>query len=467
MKRLTTLLMALCMVMGTAAMASALEVQVSGVWDTSFRFNDNLGFSEEDENDHFDARSRFRPQIEFIASENLRGVLQLQIGSIGWGDEKQGGALDTTSTSATVRRAYIDWNVADTSLNFKIGLQNLSFPSATRGNPFFGANVAGIIGTVGFTDEVSMNAFWARPFRNTDADKLKDNDMDLFGLVLDVNMDSFSISPWFAYASIGGQSGYWEYFNNYTWGTSSSAGAYGAKGNTDVYATGLALKLVPVENLTIGLDAMYAKMDNDEYSKDNFGSRYYAIEGDGYYMALTVDYAMDWGTPGIFAWYSSGDSNSDQRNAKFGRMPSLGFDNGVAMTRMGFMGSYGHGMDSVVTATGTGTWGVGLQIADVSFVEKLSHTARVAYYEGTNAKSEPSDWLVGAFGDSIYLTKEDYAFEVNFDTQYQIYENFTAVLELGWIYMDLDNKTFEYRKRQPDGVDENAYNANLILRYAF
>ncbi|MDL2307429.1 outer membrane homotrimeric porin [Desulfovibrio sp. OttesenSCG-928-C06] len=462
MKRLTTLLLALCMVLGTATLASALEVQISGVWENNFRFSDNLGFSKDDEGDHFDPRTRFRPQIEFIASENLRGVLQLQFGSIKWGDKESGGALDTTNTSGTVRRAYIDWNVADTSLNFKIGLQNLSFPSATRGNPFFGANVAGIIGTVGFTDEVSMNAFWARPFRNTADGKLKDNDMDLFGIVLDVNMAGFSISPWLAYASIGNQSGWWEYADGYTgWGDINKANPNTMADESDVYAGGIAVKVMPTDALTLGFDAMYAKLENDG-RKGNAGP-----EGDGFYFALTADYAMDWGTPGAFAWYASGDSKSDRNKGKFGRMPALGWDNGVAMTRMGFMGSYGHGVDTVVTGTGIGTWGFGLQIADMSFIEKLSHTVRVAYYTGTNAKVDASTGAepVGAFGDVVYMTKKDYAFEVNFDTQYQIYENFTAVLELGWIYMDLDKKGFEYRGSSLE--DENAYNANLILRYAF
>ena len=457
--------MALCMVLGTATLASALEVQVSGVWDTSFRFNDNLAFNEDDVRDHFEVRSRFRPQVEFIASENIRGVLQMQIGSIKWGDKDSGGALDTTNTSARVRRAYIDWNVADTSLNVKMGLQHLAFPSAVRGNPFFGANVAGVIASVSITDEINVSGFWARPHLSTGYNNdYKDNQTDLFGIIADFDFDTFSISPWVAYSKVGNASGFWEYGDNFISGGDLKAGAFGFDDDADVFAGGIAVKVVPFENLTIGFDGAYATMDNDGRGKKYANQ---APEGDGYFFALSVDYALDWGTPGIFGWYSSGDSKSDRRKGKFGRMMTMGPDDGVAFTRLGFTGSFGHGMDSIVGYTGAGTWGVGLQIADISFIEKLSHTVRVAYYEGTNAKlGDPDTDPVAVFGESVYMTRKDYAIEANLDSQYQIYENFTAVLELGYIYMDLDKNGFEYNERNGD-VDENAWQANLIFRYAF
>ena len=282
----------------------------------------------------------------------------------------------------------------------------------------------------------------------------------MFGLIVDLNFESFAIAPWAAYASIGSYSGYWEY--GYNFSEVPMPGAVNFVDKAEVYAGGIAAKIMPSDSLTLGFDGVYAIMDNGG-RKDGVQ----APEGEGFYTALTVDYALNWGTPGLFAWYASGDSKRDRDKGKFGRLVTLGPDDGVALTRMGFTGSYGYGLDSVVSYTAAGTWGIGLQLADVSFVENLSHTARVAYYQGTNAKMRDGERSrgVGVFGDNLYLTKEDYAFEVNLDSEYQMYENLTVVLELGWIYLDLDKKGYEYRGS--NNKDESAYNANLIFRHAF
>lgn len=65
--------------------------------------------------------------------------------------------------------------------------------------------------------------------------------------------------------------------------------------------------------------------------------------------------------------------------------------------------------------TGTGTWGIGLQLADVSFINDLSHTLRFAYMRGTNSHKLVRDGYDLRLAEDFYLTNKDQAFEVNFD----------------------------------------------------
>ena len=460
MKRILTLMLGVAFILGAAAQSSALEVQVSGEMDTIFGFSDNPGFSDDDVRDHFFARQRYRIGVDFIASENLRGVLQFQIGTMEWGSADDGAQLDTTSATAKVRRAYIDWNVPDTSLNVKMGLQYIALPSAVFGNPFFGANAAGIVLSAGLNDNITLSGIWARPWHSSDS--VKDNDTDMFAIVADFNYDSFAISPWFSYTAVGANSGFWTEgygpLHDPVYWTSDSGYGYDESGDADIIAGGIAVTVTPIDDLEIKFDGMYARLNNDGRNSDTM-----APEGDGWLVALAVDYSMDWGTPGGFVWYASGDSKSDQENHKTGRMPILGGDDGFAATRLAFPGSFSAGDDTWISTSGVGTWGLGVQIADISFVEDLSHLVRVAYIQGTNHKDAVPDLYTG---DEVFLTKRDWAIEIDFDTEYKIYENFTALLELSYIYLDLDKKSGEYAARGGD-VDENAWNAQITFSYAF
>lgn len=119
--------------------------------------------------------------------------------------------------------------------------------------------------------------------------------------------------------------------------------------------------------------------------------------------------------------------------------------------------------DSLLTVSGAGTWGVGLQLADISFIENLKHTLRVAYIKGTNdaemAKNGHAD--LKQDGNGLYLTDEDSAWEVNFDHTYNIYENLALIVEMGYIKLDVDEDTWgnaEY---------DDAMKLGFNLKYSF
>ena len=156
-------------------------------------------------------------------------------------------------------------------------------------------------------------------------------------------------------------------------------------------------------------------------------------------------------------------------------MPVLGNDGGsFSATSFGMNGYYGignGGNTNLISGTATGTWGIGIQFADVSFVEDLSHTLRFAYYRGTNdsaaVKNSNAHWPMKWYADGMYLTDMDSVFEVNFDHRYQIYENLEAVLELGYLHLDADKGT--WRKRsvgQSFDSNDDAWKAEINFRYS-
>jgi hypothetical protein len=205
----------------------------------------------------------------------------------------------------------------------------------------------------------------------------------------------------------------------------------------------------------------------------------------GWLIAATLDYKLNFGssfsaTPGIFGWWASGDSKSNMENGQLGRLPNIGTNGGNFKPT-----SFGHGgyFNSIsqyanvgdIGGTGTGTWGIGIQLANASFIKDLSHTLRFAYYRGTNdadvVRSED-----GGLGlapryrdDGLYLTTKDSVFEINFDHQYKIYENLTAALELGWLRLNSDEETWGPLNRNHSEGHENtsAWKAQVYLTYSF
>ncbi len=219
------------------------------------------------------------------------------------------------------------------------------------------------------------------------------------------------------------------------------------------------------------------------YTADNFASHYIDAQGQDQYLVGSrvdskrsgwlikglIEYKMDWGTPGLFAWYGSGDDNDVKNGSEM--MP---FVNPYG-TFTSFMGGEGLGWQPGLSyeqmTNYSGTWGIGLQVTDLSFMEDLSHVIRIAYWGGTNS-SEMTDYIetpyLGNNGRGMYLTEDDYLVEINFDTKYQIYDNLSAHLQLGYIFNGIDHdnyRTWDGRDRLGDARD--GYKATLTFNYSF
>ncbi len=471
MKRiLCAVLTAACLLAGVAT-AQAVDVKISGQWDFAFGRHDNTGLVRDSTEDHSVAYQRIRNQIHFIASEQLQGVLQFEIGKTFWGRNgsggSSGGALDADGVNIKTRRAYLDWVVPQTNLAFRMGLQGLTLPNAVAGNPVFDADVAAIVGSYKFNDMISLTAFWARPFDDRGADpannRLQD-EMDMFGFTLPITGNGWSVTPWGMYASIGGESGYWNYMNGY-WGTSNLSSDIQA-GRADAWWAAASTQLDLFSPLSIKADLMYGRLDNEKVGDINkYGA--WQVETKGWFVTAALDYDLDWSIPGIFGWYASGDDKGDAQEGKFGRMPVVGIDQTFYPTSFGFGGNQSIMDDTIISSTGMGTWGIGAQIANVSFVDSLSHVLRVAYYRGTNDAGVVRDLglLPNFCGEQQYLTDKDHVWEVNLNSKYEVYENFAIFLELAYLRLDRSKDVWQDMGRYSGS--ENAWKQQILFQYKF
>ena len=512
MKRILTLALAAGMLFGAATGAKAIDFKASGEWLVGFGAGDGslLRSTREvgqkrtraDQEDIFNAAQRFRLQLDAVASESLSGTVFFEIGDQFWGRNGEGAALGADGTNVIkVKNAYIDWLVPNTDLRLRMGLQAIAMPNVAGGSAIMDGDAAGVVASYQFNENVGLTALWMRPlndnYTGTTADgqpygngytNYLDN-MDLFALMLPLNFDGVSLTPW---AMLGFQGrnarfneggvetadgvlgytlpGYYPEFNGFALGETSKA--YGT-----MFWAGLPIALTLWDPLNVELDINYGyveAMGRYDVLKRGVDLRRGSTQRQGWLIKALVEYKMDWGTPGIFGWYASGDDGNIKNGSE--RLPSLNGNAGFTS----FMGTAdadwsGRGNLYEKTLTIDGTWGIGVQVADMSFVENLNHTFRVAYWGGTNSPSmvkymnSSYAWNSGAYNqDGPYLTTNDGLLEFNLVNSYQIYENLEANLELGYIVNMIDRNTWKHSSYNQQGFSkQDAWKAQLILAYTF
>lgn len=499
MKRIVTLLLAAGLVLGAAAGSQAADIKAKGTWEFGFEFSDRT-FQKHDGEDTFKAQQRLRTQIDVIASESLKGVVFLEMGHTNWGNAKQGGALGTDGKEVEVRYSYVDWVIPQTDAKVRMGLQPFALPDFTVGNPILGggnAQGAGVIVSGDFSENVGASLFWLRA-ENDNVGSWEDakggmhrfsDEMDFIGLTVPLTFDGVKVTPWAMYGSIGRDSfptagynadNYPTYNNNKPWnnsrGASMAAGLLPASSvpelSTDTRANawwiGFGGEVTAFAPFRVALDAAYGSVDmGQERGSKELRGKEFDIKRSGWYTSLLAEYKLDVVTPGLLFWYSSGDDSNGWDGSE--RLPTI--QGSWAPTSYGFDAAVYNTANCLVSETLNGTWGVTLQLKDISFMEDLSHVFRVAYYAGTNNKAmAEKGWVSSpwddqnATGTGLYLTTKDHAWEVNFDTQYNIYKDLTLVLELGYINLKIDEDVWGLNSND---IRKNNFKAGVNLTYAF
>ena len=519
MKKLMTLALAAGMLFGAATGASAIDFKAKGQWLFGFGLaNTDLTSKENnaksDKGDDFSAIQRIRMQLDAVASESLSGTLYFEIGNQNWGRSDQGGALGADGNNVIkVKRAYLDWLVPNTDLKFRMGLQGVALPNKAGGSAVMDTDVAGVTASYTFNENVALTALWARPFNDNYGGNAADgkygyanylDNMDLFALMLDLKFDGVQATPWVMYGAAGRNA--WDavnlpknadgdaYFNDgrpdftlnvypgttYAGGWNPSSNLYGS-----MFWAGLPVAITMWDPLNIEFDINYGYVES--YGRYNTVKRYTAgwdkiVRGNtqrqGWLAKALVEYKMDWGVPGIFGWYASGDDGNVKNGSE--RMPSIA-PMGNFTSFMGD-GNLGWWLNDYNTSY-AGTWGIGLQIRDMSFMEDLKHTFRVAYWGGTNSPSMVKymdtayAWNNGAGVEGPYLTTNDGLLEFNLVNTYQIYENLQLNLELGYVVNMMDQDTWShagFAKGANGGSTyfsqfskQDMWKAQLVFAYSF
>jgi hypothetical protein len=464
MKRIIMIMAAAMLVFGSVAGASAAEIKAKGQWDFSFEWLDNPDFQDTEHGggneDTFHAVQRLRTQIDVIASESLRGVIYFEIGDTFWG--RNDGALGADGKSVEVKRSYIDWLVPDTALKVRMGIQGLALPGAVAGSPVLDDDVAALTLSYQASDMVGVTAFWARPYDGQSGEdgNTRYDEADLFGIVVPVALDGAKITPWGMYGAIGRdlhQSG--------GIGTSWNQAAYGLRPvnpnpsdvptgsfgqETDAWWGGVSFELSMLSPWSFKLDAIYGNVDSDDEGMDR----------SGWMVIGAIDYKMDMVTPGIFAWYATGDDDDATNGSE--RMPYIMPDFGPTSFGFDKVGAPIN-TDSLASVSGTGMWGIGVQFADISFVEDLKHTVRIVYMTGTNDEEMVANAGLASpvvRDNGLYLTDKDHLWEVNIDHFYKIYENLDLIVEMSYINADIDEDVW-------NSDFDDAWRLGFNLKYSF
>ena len=216
MKRICTLILAAGLVFGAATGASAIDFKAKGQWLMGFSAGNNSltnttrennTKSKGDTGDGFVAQQRVRLQLDAVASEALSGTVYFEIGTQTWGQSATGGSLGADGNNQVkVKNAYIDWAIPQTDAKVRMGIQGLALPNTVAGgSAILDTDVAAVVGSYKFNENVSMTAFWARPFNdNFDGDDARyhgtnhvnylDN-MDLFGVTAPLTFDGVNLTP--------------------------------------------------------------------------------------------------------------------------------------------------------------------------------------------------------------------------------------------------------------------------------
>ncbi|CAK7052781.1 MAG: hypothetical protein DELT_03021 [Desulfovibrio sp.] len=452
MKKLLTLAVAGCMVLGSLGTASAVDVKVNGQWWFQYGYYDNTPLTRnEDSGKHSDrirARQRIRTQIQFIADENLKAMLNFEHSSH-WGSTGSNyGALDADKGQFYVKHAYLDWTIPNTQTQIRMGMQGLRLPSVAFGNPVFDNDVAGVAVSTQITPELGLTAFWYRPYdagyyENDDTGDTLHDDMDLFGVMLPIKTDIVRATPWGMFALIGKDSDYWTDGNG-TYTNPMSAGTVGAtngsgrgrhidkdKVDSTIWGwwAGTTFELPVLDPFFVKIDAMMGGLETGDSDYDTFG----------YLVAADIGYKFSFGALSAIGWYASGDDDEDDR----GIMPVISDAGGFKPTRYGTAGTNARSWDRILTGTGLGMWGIGAKLANVSFVENLQHSVIAMYMGGTNKGDAAARRSVHdpAFTDSnfgnAYLMSSDRAWEINLLNEYKVNQNLKFNFDLAYVWLDL------------------------------
>ena len=503
MKKLMTLALAAAMMLGAATGASAIDFKAKGQWIMSFDYGmhgnfgeskakNNSGFGKHE--DEFEARQRVRLQLDAVASEALSGTVFFEMGDQIWGQDSTGGALGADGRVVELKRAYIDWMVPQTDLKVRMGIQGLALPSfTTNASQIFDDDVAAVSLNYQFNENVGLTAFWARPYNDNygykynsttgDNKNYMDNmdNMDMFAVLLPLTFDGVKVTPWVMYAAMGpgmfNDGG--TKLNGNAWDRAASGMISGAFGydNVDTYGNafwaGVTGEVTYWDPFRIAWDVNYgsAAYENEKMNRE------------GWLASLLLEYKLDWGTPGLYGWYSTGDDSNPRNGSE--RMPVVSANGNNGFSNFAFNGNPYIAREGVLGTNMTGTWGIGARLKDVSFVEDLKHTLRVNFMGGTNApkmakyvshnsfKDSASVTRYGTSYDPMYLTTDDYALEIGLTNTYKMYDNFTVMLDASYLALWLDDSRSTWGKnpmanfaKGGDGVYD-AWNVNLSFVYSF
>lgn len=466
MKRLAFAMVLLGLIVGTAAVASAATIKASGQWGIEFLLCNNFDYNSVGEKNNggaengdgdFNVYQRLRTQFDFIANENLRGVLNAEIGTYAWGQEFR---FHDHSGTIGIRRAYIDFKIPETKVVVRGGLQSLDFPHAfANGSMILSTESPAMVVSAPIADAVSVTAGYSRleDFDPSTAytSGSENTAFDLGFLTVPVKLDGVQFTPFavYGYAGSAAMEGMQKNAdqNDPVPGIKTPGMTYTS--GRSMYWLGSSFTMDYLDPFKLFADVSYGSVHGAGTAADkDINNR------DGWMFDLAVDYTgLDFMTPEAFFVYTSGEDSNTKNGSE--RMPMLVTRTWAAGSFF-FGGGYLLNSDTGFKPEQLGFWTAGLSLKDISFVDKLRHTVTVMYIQGTNDK-ELAGTNALKFGQS--LTTADNLWEFDVNSYYKIYDELTLSLELGYINNNYDSKRWGSATVDP----ADGYKLSTGLMYSF
>lgn len=430
MKKFTILALVAAFILSTVAMASAVELKARGSWRAHANWTDNYDFQKTKKDDisedDFNVYERARVWFDFVANENVKAVLGLEIGDIRWGDG--GGEIGADAVAVEVKHAYLAFKLPNTDVNVSAGIQGVALPN-NLGSAILDDDVASVVVSTPINDMIGLTLGWARPYDTNSSDGAgasAQDEEDLFFVVLPVKADGFTFKPFFAYGIIGKD-------------------LVPDTGKATAWWAGVSAQITMFDPIVILTDLNYGSLDAKTKTND----------ASGWFFDLAVDYKMDMMTPEVFFIYSTGEDKKASNGSEM--MPNISPD--VTATPFGFDGSSFADGGVLLGTAGTGVVALGFKLKDLSFIENVKHEFVFMYAKGTSDK----DYVENGNGDATLTTKDSF-WEVDFNTKYQMYENLAAIVELGYAKANYDDKL---GTRGDDYKNQAAWKAIVGVKYDF
>ncbi len=464
MKRLVILAILATMVLGMAGTASAVDLEAKGKFQFQANIMDNSDFlaakrngaQEDDLNFWFRARTQFR----FIANENLMSELYVEY-KTRIGDDTQSSLNNGSSDRALgIKRVFLQYRFPDTEVLTTAGIFSINLPGAAAGNMVLADLDAGAL-TVSspITDQVSVAVGYVRAYDDnatdnaafsTTANNRKD-EMDLFYAAVPVTIDGFEATPYAMYGTIGKDT-----FS----GVSTRPGltapnAVKFNKNADAWWAGTSFAMTAFDPIVFKADFVYGSIDANQKQNDR----------EGWGMDASLAYTgLDFVQPKLVFAYTSGEDDKLDNGSE--RLPVINNDWAFGSYYFGGSALTSSDLDSNQQV---GLWTVGLSFEGISFLDKLTHDLHFLYIKGTNDHDliKNNVGLTNISADGQFLTDKDQAWEIDFNTNYQIYDELAAIVEFGYIGMDLDKGTWENYDATRNGKDDAALKFAVGLVYEF
>ncbi|MBI4958236.1 MAG: outer membrane homotrimeric porin, partial [Desulfovibrio sp.] len=462
MKRFTPLALLFGIVFGCAAFASAAtEVKMTGDARIHGNFWKNINYTGWNSNgtntgDSFTIWERFRLRSDFIANENLKFRFGIRVNDKAWGNDTF--TVDNATVSIDVFQAFLQFKWPGTDIEFTAGLQDIDLPISAPGllnsSPVFGGTqAAAFVVTIPVVDKFSIVAGYSRLLdTNKDFDPTttqKADELDGYFLILPITLDGFKATPWGMLAIAGKDADYatavgsTPRYTNTSLATNLASAGYmlaptGFRKSQSVYWwVGSSLAVTALDPFKFYADVIYGEGAGQQGSKRRAGL----------FFDVAAEYTgFDTLTPQVAFWYSTGEDSSMRNGSE--RMPAVVGSWGPSTSFLfdssqAFAG--GHmGLNPI------GSWGFAVSLNKISFFQDMTHRLTFTYGHGTNSpralRQASALWGIGNYVQmGCDLTTNEYVMGINFDNQYNIYENLAAIVEAGWAHGSFEKNTWGRR----------------------